>query len=143
VEYNAGGNTWQTAGTVNAAGLSAGSSYSLTHNYTVRAAVLYRLKIIDNNGSFTYSPTVAINAAGRKKAFVYPTLIQDKVLRIALELPFSSLQLIDGNGRLVYHTNISGRTGTLQLNLPALATGLYTVVVKNTQEVVTQKVVVE
>jgi glucose/arabinose dehydrogenase len=143
VEYNTDGRTWQNAGSVNASGLANGSSYSLLHNFTVSSNVLYRLKIIDNNGSFTYSPTVALNSIPRKKAMVYPTLVQDRILRIALEAPFISLQVIDANGREVYRQNISGRTGTVQLNLPALAAGVYTVAVKNTQEVVVQKVVVE
>jgi glucose/arabinose dehydrogenase len=143
VEYKADGINWQTAGSVNAGGLSNGSSYSLLHNFIVRDNVLYRLKIIDNNGSFTYSPTVALNSILRKKAMVYPTLIQDNVLRIALDAPFISLQLFDANGREVYRQNIAGRTGTIELNLPSPAAGIYTVAVKNAKEVVTQKVVVE
>jgi hypothetical protein len=43
----------------------------------------------------------------------------------------------------VYNKNIAGSTGTLEINLPALAAGIYTVVIKNTQEVVTQKIVVQ
>jgi glucose/arabinose dehydrogenase len=143
VEYSTGGNTWQTAGTVNASGLPNGSSYSFTHNFSISTTLLYRLKIIDSDGSFTYSPTVALTGDNRKKAVVYPTLVQDNVLRAALELPFGTLQLVDGNGRLVYNKNIAGRTGTLEINLPALAAGIYTVVIKNTQEVVTQKIVMQ
>jgi glucose/arabinose dehydrogenase len=143
VEYNADGNTWQTAGSVNASGSANGSNYSLTHNFTVSRNILYRLKVIDNNGSITYSPTVSLNTITRKKVLVYPALIQDRVLRITLDVPFGSLQLVDGNGRPVYNSNILGRTGTLQLNLPALAAGIYTVVVKNAEEVVTQKVVIQ
>jgi glucose/arabinose dehydrogenase len=143
VEYNATGNNWQTAGSINASGQPNGSSYSFIHNFTVSSNVLYRLKIIDNNRSFTYSPTVSLNNITRKKVLVYPSLIQDNVLRIALDAPFTSLQMVDANGREVYRQNISGITGTVQLNLPALAAGIYTVVVKNAQEVVVQKVVVE
>ncbi len=143
VEYNTDGSNWQNAGNVNASSQPNGSSYSLIHNFTVRENVLYRLKIIDNNGSYAFSPTVALNAIPRKKALVYPTLVQDKILRIALDAPFASLQLLDANGREVYRQNITGRTGTIQLNVPALAAGIYTVVVKNAQELVTQKVVVE
>jgi glucose/arabinose dehydrogenase len=143
VQYNADGSNWQTAGSINASGQPNGSSYSFIHNFTVSSNVLYRLKIIDNNGSFTYSPTVSLNNITRKKVLVYPSLIQDNVLRIALDAPFTSLQMVDANGREVYRQNISGRTGTVQLNLPALAAGIYSVVVKNAQEVVVQKVVVK
>jgi Secretion system C-terminal sorting domain len=69
--------------------------------------------------------------------------VQDKILRIALEDTFNSLQLVDASGREVYRQNITGRTGTIQLNLPALAAGIYTVAVKNAKEVVTQKVVLQ
>jgi glucose/arabinose dehydrogenase len=143
VEYNADGVNWQSAGSVNASGLTNGSSYSLLHNFAATGNVLYRLKIIDNNGSFTYSPSVLVTNLPRKKALVYPTLVQDKILRIALEDTFNSLQLVDASGREVYRQNITGRTGTIQLNLPALAAGIYTVAVKNAKEVVTQKVVLQ
>jgi glucose/arabinose dehydrogenase len=143
VEYSTNGNNWQKAGSVNASGLSSGSSYSYLHSFATSNRVLYRLKVIDNNGNYTYSAIVILHNRASKKVFVYPTLVQDNILRIALEQPFASLQLIDANGRQVYHTSISGRTGTLQLNLPALATGVYTVVVKNAQEVMLQKVVIE
>ncbi len=64
IERSADGYTFTTIGTVAARG-SGGSNYQMTDNLPQDGVNYYRLKMIDNNGRFTYSPVVLVRLNGK------------------------------------------------------------------------------
>jgi glucose/arabinose dehydrogenase len=146
VEYSADGGNWLPAGnpnTVMATNLTGGSSYQFAHSLALVQKTLYRLKMIDNNGLFSYSPTVTVTPKKNGGALVYPTVVENGVLQLALSQPFINLQLVDANGKQVHRANLMGQTGTVRLGLPALAPGMYLAVLRSADAVLVEKVVIK
>lgn len=82
----------------------------------------YRLKQVDIDGSFTYSPVIFINDNKSQKLFIYPNPSSD-VLNYHYDDPsqIKLIQLYDATGKLLIETkNING-----QLSLLKLPAGLY------------------
>jgi hypothetical protein len=120
-------------GTVAAAGSS-----SVLRNYQFKDAQpmtgtnYYRLKQIDNNGSFVYTPTrlVVFDASVLQKLKVYPipaTTLLNVELPQELVKEDVVLNLSNGLGVMVKHLKIKRNTGNRQtLNLSTLPPGVYT-----------------
>ena len=64
------GNVWDLLGTVTAKGTA--STYQFVDKEVKRSHSIYRLKLIDNNGTSTYSKSVDININSKKKVTGYP-----------------------------------------------------------------------
>jgi len=143
VEYSTDGANWQMAGSVIATGNNGRSTYSFVHNSVLTQKTFYRLKIVDNNGRFAYSETIALMPKNNEGVLVYPTVVQNNVLQLSLARPFNKLQLLNTNGQVVYATSLLNQTGTVRLPLPALAKGMYMVALTNADAVVVQKVIIE
>jgi len=73
VERSSDGQTWVVAATVKSTGTtSQESKYSYSDMLKVGGKYQYRLKMIDNDGSFEYSPVRTINAEGAGEMSIYP-----------------------------------------------------------------------
>lgn len=143
VEYSPDGTSWQNAGTVAALGNTNGSSYGYVHQIALAQKTFYRLKIVDDNGRFAYSATIAVTPKNKQGVLVYPTVVENGVLQLALAQPFSSLQVLDANGRRVYATSLSQQLGTVRITLPSLSAGIYSVVLRSADAVAVEKIVVQ
>jgi glucose/arabinose dehydrogenase len=143
VEFSTDGSSWQLAGTVAATGNSRGSSYQLAHALTLTQKTLYRLKMVDNNGRFTYSPTVTVSPRSIGGVLIAPTVIKGQVLQLSLARPFTVLQLFNSSGQRVHATNLNNQLGAVRIALPALSPGIYTAVLHSSDARVVEKVVVE
>ncbi|HUS00223.1 MAG TPA: T9SS type A sorting domain-containing protein [Chitinophagaceae bacterium] len=138
VEFSENGTTWNSIGTVNAAGTSTtGRSYTLPHNSPVNGVNYYRLKQVDVNSNFSYSSIITINFAikGVNINSVYPNPFVNQ-LKIDVSSDRSesvSIQLSDNMGRVLKVQNSSIQKGVNKLvldNLAGLAPGIYNVEVK-------------
>ena len=96
--------------------------------------VFYRLKAVDKNGSFSYSPTVRINF---KQATASLNILSNPVTKGMLRYNISGLtadkkveaSILDFNGRLMYKTVQPGLS-TNDINVSSLAAGMYKLVIK-------------
>ena len=100
--------------------------YNFTDNTILSEKVLYRLKMIDRDGKFSYSPVlpVFINCSA-KQLFVYPNPIQNGNLQVSITgtLMNAPATLLAANGKVVLRANLSA--GTNSINVSTLANGMY------------------
>ena len=150
VERSTDGRNFQQIGTVAAAGNAAiTNKYSYTDYDVTRqssSVVYYRLKLVDIDGSYTYSDIVTItlpfvtskvalfpNPAAHEVNITITTAIDGKV----------KWQLIDNAGRIVNHNSIAAKKGNnnIVINLNRLSTGTYFLIVSGAD--IDQKVKLE
>jgi hypothetical protein len=110
------------------------SSYSFTDRSPLNGNNYYRLKMIDKDGKFTYSPVKKINIQSSGDFAVFPTVMNDNQFHIRTGKTLNNLavQLHDVNGRMVARffsntTIVSGQTITYSLDSYQLASGTYIV----------------
>jgi hypothetical protein len=150
VERSTDGRNFQQIGTVTATGnTSVNNKYSYADYDVTRqssSVVYYRLKIVDNDGSYTYSDIVTItlpfitskvalfpNPAAHEVNVTITTAVDGKV----------KWQLIDNAGRIVNHNSIAAKKGNnnIVINLNRLSTGTYFLIVSGAD--IDQKVKLE
>jgi hypothetical protein len=138
VERSTDGRNFQQIGTV-AANDNSGinSKYSYTDNDVTRQSssiVYYRLKMVDNDASYTYSDIVTItlpfitskvslfpNPAAREVNVTITSAVDGKV----------KWQLIDNAGRILNHNSLVAKKGNnnIMINLNRLSAGTYFLIV--------------
>lgn len=99
----------------------------------------YRLKVVENDGRFSYSNVVAV---GRKKEFtindVYPNPTANDVnLRFsATKNEGVTISIVDALGSMVYNQAYDGNAGVNEININTtnFATGIYKIIVDNGAE---------
>lgn len=117
--------SFATIGAVKASNSSSGSSYCYTDTLKVNGNYFYRLKTVDLDGAFTYSPIVPVifNKGTSTSMMVYPNPFSSE-----LHLQISSSQGIRNAGFTIY--NLAGQSlyttvksinpGTQTINLTSL-----------------------
>ena len=110
------------------------SNYSFTDNNPLKATNYYRLKMMDRDGQFTYSPIRSINNSGTFSVSIYPNPAKDN-LQIQISLTPSplqkrgaiQLQIISQDGKVLLSQNTSATTGSIlrSINTSNLAKGSY------------------
>lgn len=90
-------------------------------------AVYYRLKLVDVDGKYSYSKTVAIRLNGFSGAFTYPNPTTGQ-LTVQLQNPLAEKAMFaisDVTGRIVKQMTVAARQSTIQVDASALPTGRY------------------
>ncbi|MEO5941784.1 MAG: T9SS type A sorting domain-containing protein, partial [Ferruginibacter sp.] len=105
----------------------------------------YRLKMIDIDGKYTYSKTVAVKLNNNlSNAIVYPnpatTSLNIKLLQVLSAN--SNLQVADVAGRILKHQMVSAGTINFSLDVRALPSGRYFIKIANNNQLITQSFVV-
>jgi hypothetical protein len=127
IEYSTTAAAFQPAGSVIASGARDGASYQFTHIINASGRIYYRLKIVDDNGSYRYSNVVAVTINRTKNTFVYPSLITTGVINIYTDQLFQWAQVVNMNGVVVLKKNISGTVGKIEIPVISLSPGTYVV----------------
>ncbi len=126
IERSKEGNTYQAIGTVNAAGTGAGQ-YNYTDAFKFSGNMYYRLKMVDIDGRFTYSPVIILKELPENKVTVYPNPF-DETFTIDLgsrDLLNSVANIVDAKGGSVRKLRLSA-TQT-QVNMKGMPTGNYVI----------------
>lgn len=108
-------------------------NYSFTDVNPVVGLSYYRLKQLDKDGKFTYSPIVAVNSKSNADLFVSPNpaVTNNLVLVHPAAKPGSIIRIISGIGKTVLTMNISVTTTRTQVNIAGLVPGMYEVIMQN------------
>lgn len=127
IEKSQNGTDWNTIGRVNASGNSQSKkNYSYTDNVSSRNTVFYRLKMIDADGTFTYSRVVAVkNNSSTPSITVFPNPATDV---IQVQVPASSpgqakLSIVDAAGRQYSSVPLQIRNGVNTISIPIIQLG--------------------
>jgi hypothetical protein len=137
------GTSYRTIGTVNTLGDNATlQSYNFADASPAEGLNVYRIHHINSNGTVDYSDAKSVIFDRSKAIQVYPNPAKD---RIRVDIPGNNkaviLQLTDGAGNQIKSYKASGQS--INLNLPALASGTYYLNVIKTDGTSKHKIVIE
>ncbi|WP_025765010.1 T9SS type A sorting domain-containing protein [Dyadobacter tibetensis] len=106
------------------AGHDSGSSYSyLDQNTDPGTPAYYRLKMIDNDGSYAFSKIVWALSEGSESLSIYPNPAS-KEFTIKSKIELSGIKLINSSGVLIHSERINDLK-TKKIQLPVLPAGIY------------------
>lgn len=143
VEYSTTGTGYTYAGMVAARNIANGTGYTFSVPMNNSNTVFYRLKIFNTDGSYTYSQVIRVVAVSKVRHFVSPSVITDGNIHINLAGErFQSFELISMNGGLVFKKDISGETGSFEIQSGRMVAGVYMVRLVRSGGVVVEKVMV-
>ena len=139
IERSQNGKSWGMIGTKKSNGESLTlKNYNFTDAEPLAGENLYRLKMVDHDGTFAYSRIESLTFEGITTSF-YPNPVAEKLVINTVDISkVKSVQIFDASGRTVYQSS----TPTKEINVQNFASGLY--VIKMTQKngtVVSSKIV--
>ena len=106
------------------------NSYTFLDERPLSGTSYYRLKQVDEDGTFTYSAVVPVTrTVGRDIAKVYPT-ITSELLNIAWEgqSMLQQVLVVDAKGKQVMQQNMSDNAGQQVVDVSRLRSGMYVLV---------------
>jgi choice-of-anchor A domain-containing protein len=105
IERSLNGRTWNSIGTVAAQGENnAPKTYFFIDASPVKGQNLYRLKMIDQDKTFTYSRIRSIEIAGGEILAVFPNPVSERIV-LTDYTDVSHITLSDMSGRKIYQTD--------------------------------------
>ncbi|WP_149243489.1 T9SS type A sorting domain-containing protein [Dyadobacter sp. 32] len=140
VQHSIDGKNWLDIGTVNAAFESTTPlSYSLIHEHPSAGENLYRLKIIDRDGSFAYSRIVQIKFKFDTAVTVYPNPAVNSIW-IKLDKPdnfdrIKSVNIVNLAGSVV----LSNPMTLKEINIDRIPAGIYVIQLVDTNGAILNK----
>ena len=125
IQHSTDAKRWDAIGTVQAKGESKERvNYSYTHATPAPGENLYRLKMIDQDGTFTFSRIESVSMA---IATLYPNPASDKIIvsmQGVANSAVTTVKLIGMDGKVVFMTN---KLENSEINVRNLAAGTYVV----------------
>jgi hypothetical protein len=149
IERNPGSEGWQTLGFVPTKALNGNSTSLLNYEYSdmnnAKGITQYRLREIDINGKYSYSPIRSVRATGQKgKTIVYPNPSNDGKVNVVFSdvNTIRDVSLMDLNGRVIKQWK-GVANNTIQID--NLTAGFYTIRIIDTEtgEQAVEKIVVK
>ncbi|QRR01454.1 T9SS type A sorting domain-containing protein [Dyadobacter sandarakinus] len=124
IEHSVNAKTWNHLTSVNALGESAQlHNYQFVHQNPVNGDNYYRLKMVDTDGSFTYSKVEQVSFVLDFDVNVYPNPASEIIHFQASDwTKVKRVEVLNAQGKVVYR---SGKKPVQQLNAEAFGTGLY------------------
>jgi hypothetical protein len=133
VEHSTNATSFTKIGTVAAKGASNVTTYTFRHNNPAVGKNYYRLKMVNNDGGYTYSPIRLVNFGKTVTVNVYPNPVSDKLnisINKADNTP-SSVRLINSFGQQLLSKSF---TGTTDIDMKGFAAGTYVIQVSDGTE---------
>ncbi len=119
VERSSNGINFENTGTITARNAAGTNDYQLTDN-TLWTSELryYRLKMVDYNGKFTYSPVARLNNKAQNSISVYPNPVADAftIQWNGNRLLNSTAKLLDASGKMIQAITIKNNNQTVDIS---------------------------
>lgn len=134
LERSNNGQSFYPIATINSSNQLNGSNYSYTDVATANGTTFYRLKMIDKDGSSTYSRVLTdVNNAINTPLVVYPTVSTGSVVK-AIFTPVAKaaqLKVLDVNGKLMVAYNLQSGATNQSIETALFNKGIYFIVLQN------------
>ena len=139
IQRSSDGHSWVTLEHVKAANESSVTAHYVTLDKSPLAGQnLYRLKMVDNDGTFAYSKIKTLTFDGLQSALFYPNPVADQLQLAESTLKnIASLKLLNQTGKLVFET--SRPTAVIQTG--HLSSGIYILQIKKKDGTTTSRTV--
>ena len=131
VEHSLNGKNWQKIGSVAAKGNSSNTQwYSFTDNDPANGSNLYRLRIVDRDGTFEITRAKSLTFDIGIETVVYPNPVTERLLLKTSDLSrIRRVELYDASGKSVLESETVTASG---IDVKGLPTGLYVIKVTRT-----------
>lgn len=114
-------------GQVNPMNNQSANTYAFEDKPKNSGQIYYRLVMHNTDGTTFYSAIEPVLYKPEDPVFIYPTILSNRNLNIQLNDAFDAMMIFDFAGRKVFEKNLTGITGSLAIQLPSVATGVYLV----------------
>lgn len=138
IERSSDGRNFESIGTETPVNTSTAHSYGFLDHHPFSAANYYRLRQVEQDGSFRFSSIIKVDFKNRYTVFVYPNPATE-LIYIQDIRQFREVQLIDGGGKLVRQWNISSNQ---PLDISKLPSGFYYLRLFATDEIITERLII-
>lgn len=138
VQHSINGLQFEDAGTVTARNTSGVNNYSFTHGPLTEGLHYYRLRMVDIDGRFSYSPVKLVKTAAASGLQLYPNPAGKFVTMQGLEAN-GIIRVFTLDGRLLKQWTATG--STLLADLDGMAGGMYIVTYSNHGKTVQRQLV--
>jgi hypothetical protein len=117
VEHSNDGNAFTEIGKIAAAGNSTQKrSYSYVHKDVVGGIHYYRLKMVDKDGSFSYSNVVKLSSNGTVAFDVFPNPARHSISISGLRNAVNEVTITTTDSRVVMKTQVNGQSATINIS---------------------------
>jgi Secretion system C-terminal sorting domain len=123
VEHRINETPFKQIGIVKNSNKDKGGKYQFFHNYPSKGVNYYRLKQVDNNGSFTYSQIISVSSLSKCPFTVYPNPSSDKIYFNSSCTDIKNLKIYNINGQIVYSGMNINDSGNIDVS--KLPKGIY------------------
>lgn len=142
VERSGDGTNYISIGTVPAKNTAGNNYYNLTDMQPIAGLNYYRLKMVDKDNAYQYSPVRKINFNNTGDDItMYPNPVINSKLFIASSGNCTRALLYDATGKLIKTFALQGRSNTL--NLAGIAKGVYQLKIFSENAVKTEKILIQ
>lgn len=125
IEFSSDGINFQRVGVLSAGNYLSGKVYTFRHYpVNVRDLLFYRIRIIDENGRFNYTPILKLAATGSTQNYVFPTIVNAGTVSVYLNDSFKLAQIVNSQGMILQTQLLSGKTGRTDISLNPQAEGI-------------------
>lgn len=127
VERSPVGESFTTIETLPETGAPGGSSYSFTDASPIKGNALYRIKQVDIDGRYSWSPTVAVSITPRSAGlYLQANPVRDAVTLINnQQQSIQQLQVADLSGRILVNRVCNSSANLITENIQWLQSGYY------------------
>jgi len=136
-------NSFTAIATISSKGQPSGSFYKYEDdNQTNNAACFYRLKMIDNDGTFTYSNTLVVRFDEEKQFSIFPT-IATNALNVVLQKinEKAEIKIFSLDGKQVYTKQLNSNSTNETVHIAHLKAGTYVFLFQDASGIKTAKFV--
>lgn len=141
-ERSGNGNNYTPIGNVPARNTAGNNNYNLTDLQPLPGLNYYRLRIVDKDGVYQYSPVRKINFNNNGTDIsIYPNPVVQSILFISSSGNCNAAVLYDAAGRLIKSFTLQGRNNSL--NLAGIAKGIYQLRIFSGDAVKTEKLLIQ
>lgn len=125
IEFSSDGINFQRVGVLSAGNYLSGKVYTFRHYpVNLRDLLFYRIRIIDENGRFNYTPILKLAATGSTQNYVFPTIVNAGTVSVYLNDSFKLAQIVNSQGMILQTQLLSGKTGRTDISLNPQAEGI-------------------
>lgn len=125
IEYSDDGLHFSTIASIAPNNNQTGNSYSYEDKPTTTGLLYYRLAMKNTDGTIVYSSILTVVFKPSDQTYVYPTIVTNHVLNVALNDTFEAMDIFDFAGRKIFSKSLTGIIGNMQVTLPNVASGIY------------------
>ncbi|TMI91998.1 MAG: T9SS type A sorting domain-containing protein [Bacteroidetes bacterium] len=108
------------------------NNYSYTDDHPEQGINLYRLRVIEKNNVFFYSPVRQVNGNQKNDRFVlYPNPASEQVFITGNFSSLTEIKLFDLSGTIRWHKKIVNSNGSTAVDLSSFESGVYELQINN------------